>query len=82
MVTTPADILVASVNIVLLRNRQAVKKGVAQCKMASMKEVGKYKWWPRNSYGDRSATKISITTIQVILCCLIPASLGISAKFI
>ena len=57
------------------------KKGVALCKMASMKKVVKYRWRPRNGCDGRSVTKILITTIQVSLCCLIPASLGIGTKF-
>jgi len=48
-----------------LKNSQAVKKGAALCKMASMKKVG---WRPRNGCDGRSVTTILITTIQVNLC--------------
>ena len=64
-----------------LKNSQAVKKAAALCKMASMKKVVKYRWRPRNGCDGRSVTKISITTIQVNLCYVIPASLGIGTKF-
>jgi len=57
-------------------------KGAALFKMASVKKAVKSKGQPRNgSDGIRLMAKIFITTIQVNLCCLIPASLGISTKF-
>jgi len=59
------------------------KKGVALFKMASVKTVVKSKgaakkwlWW------YRLMAKNLITTIQVDLCCFIPAILGITIKFI
>jgi len=61
-----------------LKNSQAVKKGAALCKMASMKKAVKYRWRPRNGCDGRSVTNILITTIQMNLCCLIP---GIGTKF-
>jgi len=65
-----------------IKNRSTVKKGAALFKMASVKKVVKSKgvakkwlcWY-------KLMAKILITTIQVNLCCLIPASLGISTKF-
>jgi len=48
-----------------LKNSQAVKQGVALCKMASMKIVLKYRWRPRNGCDVRSVTNILITTIRV-----------------
>ena len=63
------------------QNSQAAEKGVALCKMASMKKVVKYRWRPRNGCDGRSVAKFFITTNQVNLCYLIPASLGISTKF-
>jgi len=48
-----------------LKNSQAVKKGVALCKMASMKKVVKYRWQPRDDCDGRSVRKILIMTIQV-----------------
>ena len=63
----------------LFKNRPIVKKGVALFKMASVKKskgaTKKWLWW------YRLMAKILITIIQVILHCLIPASLGISTKF-
>ena len=60
----------------------AVKKGAALFKMASVKKL----WNQRG--GQEMAVmvyslmaKILITTIQVNLCCLIPASPGLSTKF-
>ena len=46
-----------------IKNSQAVKKGAALCKMASMKKVVKYRWQPRNGCDGRSVTKILMTTI-------------------
>ena len=62
----------------LLKNSQAVKKGVALYKIVSMNKVVKYRWQPRNGCDDRSVTNILTTIIQVNLCSLI---LGISTKF-
>jgi len=69
-------------NNFILKNSWAIKKGVALFKMASVKKAVKSKgaakkwlcWY-------RLMAKNLITTIQVNLCCLIPASLGISTKF-
>jgi len=64
------------------QKQTSCKKGAALCKMASMKKVVKYRWrQPRNGCDGRSVTKSLMMTIQVDLCCLIPASLGISTKF-
>ena len=66
----------------LLKNSQAVKKGEALCKMASMKKLWN-RWWPRMALMvRRSMTKILIMVIQVNLCCLIPASLGIGLSLL
>ena len=48
-----------------LKNNQAIKKGVALCKVANIKKVVKYMWQPRNDYDGRSVKKFLITTIQV-----------------
>ena len=53
------------------------KKGAALCRVVSMKKVVKYRWCGCDS---RSVTKILIAIIQVNLCWLIPASLGIGTK--
>jgi len=60
------------------QKQPSCKKMCALCKMAGMKMVVKYRWQPRNGCDGRSNL---ITTIQVNLCCLIPASLGIGTKF-
>ena len=35
------------------KSTQAIKKGAALCKMASMKKAVKYRWQPRNSCDGR-----------------------------
>ena len=64
------EVISCSTNFYKLK---AVKKGVALFKMASVKSKGAAKKWLR--------WYRLIKTIQVNLCCLIPASLRISTKF-
>ena len=40
----------------LLKNSQAVKKGAALCKIASMEKFVKYRWRPRNGCDGKSMT--------------------------
>jgi len=54
----------------------AVQKWPVWKKLWNKGAAKKWLWW------YRLMVKISIATIQVNLCCLIPASLGISSKFI
>jgi len=66
---------------------QAVKKGAAQSGSPTTptqdgqgEKVVKSRWQPRNSCDGRSLAISLIKTIQVNLCCHIPASLGVSPK--
>ena len=61
--TIPVDL---QKDVVFTQSNQAVKKSVALCKMASMKKVVKYRWWPRNGCDGRSVAKILITD-EIIL---------------
>ena len=75
-----ACIIVSVVVLYLDKNSQAVKKGAALFKMASIKKLWNPRWRPRNGCDGRLMAQILIAIIQVNLCCLLPASLGLGTK--
>jgi len=63
----------------LIKNILAVKKDVVLCK----NELGEIRCEIQTGGQEMAVDgKILITTIQVNLCCLVPASLGVGTKFI
>ena len=53
-------------DVIPAQKQPSCKRGCSSiCKIASVKKVVKYRWWPRNGSIGRPGTNISITTIQV-----------------
>ena len=68
--------LVYKCSYYLIKIQPSCKKWWGPMQNGKYEKVVKYRWWPRKGSDGMSLTKILITTIQLNLCCFIPASLG------